>query len=1043
MNLPRLHDQQYGVIWSARPHEPEWMPEIRALLKSKAEESGTAFGKWLLGECAISGISTAHVRELEAQLGTNHTLRNLLRSITQQVRYQIPGFPLARIAIAVRRAANPINPDVYTAERIQRSRQLVNALQQGLKLDIDTLSTDERIGLLLMSAAYNGGLLDVAQLNAMLSTTPDSIEWVAGIPEIRLLLSIRGKVGAEFRQWFPDPATLALLIRCADDVEKSTGKLNRKNGHLRCVCAFLKKAGLPKQDQPQSLSALLDLFQMQMQLRLPQVLVNFACRQEFVSQSLRPSSWGNILGLEDLEDPAGTYDDESVLEGPKDSPDPPSWLRELCDRLRSSLPIEDPLQAESQGGLPGLIQSWTGYMLGDASAHGHGVGRSTLARYTRALGEALTSLLDGVSIFELEIDALEIVYESSLDAQATDSKRRTLAKAIQAFHTFLQRRYGYPPISPYSILGIGKGVPRVDARIISEDQYQLVLQALGTCGLELRTPRLVTAARLLLILGFRLGLRRNEALKLRLCDLHVPEFSTEEIARIQARHPNMRRLTRDEQAGLELPVDLLIRPHAQRGLKTQNAVRRFPIRDLLEPDELTLLIDWYRERQSEEHKNPTSEFLFCIPQLRTQWISESCLFPALHECMRAVTGSEFLHYHHLRHSCATWSLLKLMRAQNALSPELIFKDLPLTTRWLRDDFRLRKAMLPVEGPTRRIVHIVSAILGHGSSKTTLLHYIHSLPQIMALMWQWNPQNWIFNAANVAQIGDVSQPTKKAEPVDGISVECVVLLDVIGRIASLKELKRTRKKARPGQAQQVEHNWAIGRIQAIESMLAYASYAEQTGREVNFDWVEFAAEERALMLERARYIRGMQQRPGTNDPRPKHRLQPALHADDPSYLPLLPSPPKHGGREAVTEYAQRLYELLEGPDSERAQRVIDDFVERCWKTETTLRFQRDRDEEHAQDYLWLLAAIGIPARSIELIVYDTNKPKTTKSYWRQQLGDTRRPFSQHAPESNDVANLHLGIRAKLELTGEAKQNHHSGAALRYLMLMASIDWHFRA
>ena len=71
-----------------------------------------------------------------------------------------------------------------------------------------------------MSAAYNGGLLDVAQLNAMLSTTPDSIDWVAGIPEIRLPLSIRGNAVAEFRQWFPDPATLALLIRCVDDVQK-------------------------------------------------------------------------------------------------------------------------------------------------------------------------------------------------------------------------------------------------------------------------------------------------------------------------------------------------------------------------------------------------------------------------------------------------------------------------------------------------------------------------------------------------------------------------------------------------------------------------------------------------------------------------------------------------------------------------------------------------------------------------------------------------------------------------------------------------------
>lgn len=372
----------------------------------------------------------------------------------------------------------------------------------------------------------------------------------------------------------------------------------------------------------------------------------------------------------------------------------------------------------------------------------------------------------------------------------------------------------------------------------------------------------------------------------------------------------MRRLSSNELVGMELPVDLLIRPHAHRGLKTQNAVRRLPLRELLEPDELTLLIDWYRERQYEENQNPTSEFLFCIPQLKTQWISESCLFPALHNCMRAVTGSESLHYHHLRHSCATWLFFKLMVAHNRLSPELIFRDLPLTTRWLRDDLRLRKALLPNEGPTRRIVHIVSAILGHSSPKTTLLHYVHSLPQGMAMMWQWNPQHWLFNAANVAKIAEVSQPTMSAEPNDGIPVECQLLLNIIGRIRPIKECKRTRKKARPSPAQQVEQNWAIGRIQTIESMLAYTSYAEQTGREVNLDWIEFSADEREMMLERARCIRDMQQRPGASSASPKHRLQPALHAEGSSYLSLLPSPPKHGGRVAVAEYAQRLYELLE-------------------------------------------------------------------------------------------------------------------------------------
>ena len=110
---------------------------------------------------------------------------------------------------------------------------------------------------------------------------------------------------------------------------------------------------------------------------------------------------------------------------PEDSPDPPAWLLELRDRVRDNLPIEMPLQAEGSGELPGLIQSWIAYMLGGASAYGHSAGRSTIDRYIRVLGAALTSQLDGISIFELEIDALEIVYESTLDAQATDSKRRT------------------------------------------------------------------------------------------------------------------------------------------------------------------------------------------------------------------------------------------------------------------------------------------------------------------------------------------------------------------------------------------------------------------------------------------------------------------------------------------------------------------------------------------------------------------------------------------------------------------------------------------
>ena len=207
-------------------------------------------------------------------------------------------------------------------------------------------------------------------------------------------------------------------------------------------------------------------------------------------------------------------------------------------------------------------------MLGGASAYGHSIGRSTIKRYTQVLGAALSSRLDGISIFELEIDALELCMNPHwmLRPQIANGAPGQGSPGVSHVSAAsLQLPDNQPLLNPRH----RQGVTRVDARIISEEQYQLVMQALGTCGLELRTPRLVTAARLLLILGFRLGLRRNEALKLRLRDLHLPEFSAAECAHIQARQSHMRRLSKDEQARIELPVDLLIRPHAQRGLKTR------------------------------------------------------------------------------------------------------------------------------------------------------------------------------------------------------------------------------------------------------------------------------------------------------------------------------------------------------------------------------------------------------------------------------------------------------------------------------------------
>ena len=1034
VNLKRLSEQQLDYLWSARPHEREWVVDVRAQLKSIFESAELSLANWLLGRCSVREVRAENVRELEALLGTSHTLRNGLRLLTQRVREQLPGFPLASIAIPITRPANPVNPDVYTEQNIQRSNQLVAALRYAYRLNLDDLSDAERVGLLLLSAAYQGGLMDAAQLQAFLASSFDQIEWMAGVPEIRLPLSVQGQDGAEHRQWFPDPGTLAIWYRCSDSLREREAELQRRSEMLRCIRALLLRVGWAKRDLPANLTALLGLLRIQLQLRLPQLIMSYACRDGVTSQSLRPSCWAGMFGHHGVSDPEAAFGPTVKESDPGNEPAlAPDWLLSLCRRIRSGHAVGEVGKQDGGDELQMMICDWAEYLITGKSVYGNKLKRSTIARYVRLLGEALVTQLEGLSVFQVELDALENAYEAGIEAQDTDSKRRVLAKAIEEFHAYLEQRHHYPPVSRGCLVAGGQQLASVDARVISEDQYQTALRALERCGLELRTPRLVVAAKIFLILGFRLGLRRNEALKLRLSDVHLPELPSDACEQIYRRHSGRRRLTATELAELKLPVDLLVRPHAQRGLKTQNSVRRLSLRVLLEESELELITQWHRERQAEERRSAYSEFLLCIPEQRTQWVSENTVLPAVHACMRAAGNCDALHFHHLRHSCATWMLLKLVGIGAPTNLALLFRSMPQTARWLADSSRLQAEYVGKGGgPTRRFVHIVSALMGHSSPTVTLRHYVHSLPIVLAMALQWNPRLWSYRASNIAAIAGVSLPTAGYAADDAEH-----MLHVIGRIKTLKAKKCTARRAGQVRVLAVSQNWVIERIRLIESMLAYATHAESTGQALNWQWLEFSDEERGQMLERARYIRdlpsGSRRRSNT-----RHRLRNTTYSGRTS---LMPMPPKHGGWEGISEYALRLYQVLGGKQHERASRVVDDFVERCWKTETTLRFYRDRDELHASEYLWLLRSVGIPLKSIELIAFDEKGGRTAGNYWRRSLQVTRCPIVQFTPENPDAANTHLGIRATLTLP-DKQPNQHSGAALRSLFLMASIDWHFK-
>lgn len=1047
MSARVLTNEMLSVIWSPIKHDPDWKGLYLLALRDYCKLSANNLGEWLCGERTLRNFILKDMRALESYIGNQgeseledfkgHTLRNTLREVTLRARAFNCDLPLARLAIEIQRPPNPINPDLYTPNNLGASRELVESLGRAIRVDLEQLNARGRIGVLLLSAAYYGGLMDIPQLDALIQLDLSKVIWVSQIPEVRLSLSIHGQPESEQRQWFPDPTTLALLSRCAQNLAESRSYLAQKDAKLRCIQEALSAVGMSSHNLPASLSSVFELLKIQRQTQLPQLLMNYATRSSYVTHSVLSSSWQYLHGNASVpESEEKQKREKHRFRRPEQHL--PDWLRTLCQKVRKGeiAPVEN---EQPPRALEALMGSWASFLLHGRSFYGNTLQPKTVANYVRDVGIGLDNLLSVESILDVPLDALEELYEQMLETQPTTSMRRNLAKGLLEFHGYLQKNFAYPPISPYAVLSIGKIPQFVDAQILSEEQYRLALRDLATGPLSQRSPRLALVAQVMVIFGFRLGLRRNEALKLLRRDLQLPALSAARAAEVRKRHPNLERLSPDQLAALELPVNLHIRPHAQRALKTRNSTRTLSLHVLLEADELQLIERLAQLRDDEELKSPYSEFLFCIPEFQTRWVSESTLMPAIHDALRRVTGCSNMHYHHLRHSAATWLTFKLAASAFGVSQEagLLFGEHPQTMKWVLDTERLNRAFLhSPDAATRRVIHITSAVLGHASPKTSLLHYVHCMPWLSAVCWQWNPEFWPPGHV-IAQIAQVSLPNKPDDvPAPGLPAQIRHMQRIIGRIQFYRHGNQEQGKRPLISPQNGEGGWALTRMNEISSMLAYQAHSEATGQLVNMDWVGFAESDRSAMLERARYILHLG----------KHRLQGPATCDSHHRVELVPRPPKHGGVTAVAVYADRLYRLLGSRHKSKASRVLDDFVERCWASDTTLRFYSERDEESACEYLWLLSELDIPLVDTEIIIYDDRTPRQTKMLWRTALGKPRLKLIEQVPENPNAQNRHLGIRVRLRLPGveltAQEQNHHSGAALRYLFLMASIDWHFR-
>lgn len=351
----------------------------------------------------------------------------------------------------------------------------------------------------------------------------------------------------------------------------------------------------------------------------------------------------------------------------------------------------------------------------------------TARSYLGSIGKRLIAVAGTESIADLEGDELHDLYSEVIASCPTTKSRNWTGERLYAFHQFLMIRLGAQPVD-FSDLTISAGPAElaVSGNLVSPDSFDLAKKVLCpdySAATRLRKVQLLTA-----IIAFRCGLRRMEVLKLRLTDL----------------------------LGNTEP-ELLVRNNHYGYVKSNESIRRIPLHCLLEDNELAMLLEWRKKRELEDGARDLNSLLFCREGQPKERLEAHLVIVPVMQAIHQVTGDTSLVFHHLRHSFATWLLLRLLPSvPDAARKKYSF----LRHRIFEPDkcAMLRSVLLPNHQLGRQALYATAQLCGHISPEVTLFHYFH-LCDLLLQMELSVPENQpILDAATVMAVTGMPQHT---------------------------------------------------------------------------------------------------------------------------------------------------------------------------------------------------------------------------------------------------------------------------------------------
>lgn len=648
---------------------------------------------------------TAMVRALTK--GTRAYNLRFISEVEKQLR-------LPLLPVRLSHPQSPIRPGFE--EKVSDWSRTRSALSHFCRsIDIQQLSTEEQLGLLMLSAVVHSALLHPASLAGLRDAVTHKLTCIDHSAPTELLIDDPVARIHRYALHYLNPLTEALLCKCAELCIKKPNCFNKINT-WDAICSAKERLGLRSSDKSQRhwIDRMADAWH----LKLPAALIHYqSLRHESHSLQIADLTSQTTTAVENMGSLANPHGLNSKQKLRFDEWRP-VLTRQFKRFVEPTQPIKTLQMKEKILDLfePGTINQWVMEWFFAKVAEMSDGRDSWRARKTGQKRRNLRRLIDKTNRISRvlspyadvsapsEAHELPSIFQLVMSKPASRRNRINTAALLHQWHEFLvhtgraNRIEGPDPLS-------ARNDPRaVDVNWIHISEFELMKTELSEPTetrlslLEVH-PALPDVALMVAIFGYRCGMRRSEAMF----------------------------MERQDIIGAIPDLQALVRP-GERTLKTISSHRAAPINVLLSPDELALL--------NRIHRASSGTFLFGVSKRgrvrNIEQLPDRVVGDAIHTALRAATGDQRLRYHHLRHSCASNLSLALEYADKPAIADYL-SHMPQTMHWLEHNaHRFKREFVGYsEQPSRVLFYAVANAVGHSGPAVTLQHYIHSLPYMLA------------------------------------------------------------------------------------------------------------------------------------------------------------------------------------------------------------------------------------------------------------------------------------------------------------------------